>query len=745
MPQMSEAVVVLFTAIATCCFAHRVARAADRPDVVFADFEGPTYRDWKTEGTAFGDRPAEGTLANQMPVTGFKGRRLVNSFHGGDESTGTLTSPAFTIARQYVSFLIGGGGYAGTTCINLLVDDQVVRTATGPNTQPGGSEELAPAAWDVADLEGRTARIQIVDHATGGWGHINVDQIVFTDAKPIADEMHAKKQMLADKKLLCLPVKNGARFRKVVVSVDGKTAREFQIEAADGEPDWWASVDVSPWQGQTLNVDVDRLPGDSRFLSSLELSDQPKGQEDLYREPLRQQFHFSAARGWLNDPNGLCYYNGEYHLFFQACPYTTRDSDKHWGHAVSTDLIHWKELGIALYPDVLGPMWSGSAVVDWKNTSGFGINGKPPLVLAYTAAGAFVQCLACSNDGRTFTKYEKNPVVANISGGNRDPKVIWYEPTHQWVMCVYVGFPADGKNGAQRERNTVQFLTSPDLKKWTKTGEIDGFFECPDLFPLPVDGNANNVKWVLTAANSDYMVGQFDGQTFKPETRKLRGNYGSGFYAAQTFSDIPASDGRRIQIGWLQVPAPGMSFNQAMSVPLELKLISTPDGPRLTRWPVKELDSLRENPMAERLAKLPPIRHPSSDSRLWDIRVDFKPIDRTRDGVKLDPALEEFAVRGITVRYDAGRQELSVTDGKALHITAPAPLVRGRQRLEILADVSCFEIFASDGLVYIPLASVPPGDKQTEARPASMTGIRGSILISFYDADYLKPMWQVDR
>jgi hypothetical protein len=174
-------------------------------------------------------------------------------------------------------------------------------------------------------------------------------------------------------------------------------------------------------------------------------------------------------------------------------------------------------------------------------------------------------------------------------------------------------------------------------------------------------------------------------------------------------------------------------------------LISTPDGPRLTRWPVKELDSLRENPMAERLAKLPPIRHPPSDSRLWDIRVDFKPIDRTREGAKLDPALEEFAVRGITVRYDAGRQELSVTDGKALHITAPAPLVRGRQRLEILADVSCFEIFASDGLVYIPLASVPPGDKQTEARPASMTGIRGSILISFYDADYLKSMWQVDR
>ena len=365
----------------------RSAHADAQPDIVFADFETPTYGDWKTEGTAFGDGPAEGTLPNQMPVTGYKGRRLVNSFHGGDDSTGTLTSPPFTIDRRYVSFLIGGGGFEGKTCMNLLIDDKVVRTATGPNTLPGGSEELGPATWDVGEFIGRPARIQIVDHATGGWGHVNVDQIVFTDTKPSAAfVLNARREMTAEHKLLCLPVRNGAKFRKVKVTVGGEIVREFPIEAADDRPDWWAVLDISAWHGKPLSVEVDRLSEDSKFLPSLEQSDEPKGHADLYREPLRQQIHFSAARGWLNDPNGLCFFDGQYHLFFQACPYTTRDSDKHWGHAVSTDLVHWKELPIALYPEALGPMWSGSAVVDWKNTSGFGADGKPPMVLGFLSS-----------------------------------------------------------------------------------------------------------------------------------------------------------------------------------------------------------------------------------------------------------------------------------------------------------------------------------------------------------------------
>ena len=139
---------------------------ADREDVVYADFEGKTYGDWKTTGKAFGDGPANGALPGQMAVTGFRGKGLVNSFHGGDEAVGTLTSPEFKIERKSITFLIGGGGFAGKTCINLRIDGKVVRSATGPNTEPGGSEALEPAGWDVTDFAGKTAVLEIVDNAT---------------------------------------------------------------------------------------------------------------------------------------------------------------------------------------------------------------------------------------------------------------------------------------------------------------------------------------------------------------------------------------------------------------------------------------------------------------------------------------------------------------------------------------------------------------------------------------------------
>jgi len=155
--------------------------AAD--DLLVADFEQPDYASWKPTGTAFGSGPAKGTLPNQMEVSGFMGKGLVNSFHGGDESLGTLTSSPFTIQRKYIRFLIGGGGFAGKTCVNLLVDGKLVRTATGSNTQPGGSEALTWSSWDVSDSQNRTAVIEIVDQATGGWGHINVDQILQTDQR----------------------------------------------------------------------------------------------------------------------------------------------------------------------------------------------------------------------------------------------------------------------------------------------------------------------------------------------------------------------------------------------------------------------------------------------------------------------------------------------------------------------------------------------------------------------------------
>jgi sucrose-6-phosphate hydrolase SacC (GH32 family) len=696
------------------------ALRAGQPDVVFADFEGEDYGEWKVTGEAFGTGPAAGTLPDQMPVSGFKGKRLVNSYHGGDRTTGTLTSPAFKVSRKYIAFLIGGGGHAGKTCINLLVDGKVVRTATGPSE---GSEHLEEDGWDVSPWAGKEATIQIIDSATGGWGHVLVDHIVFTDNRPAIQT--GARQLVAAKRYLHLPVKNGARERRVSVSVDGEVVRQFTIELADGEPDWWAFLDISAWQGKTLTVEVDRLPANTKGLALIDQGDTLKGAEDLYKEALRPQLHFSSRRGWLNDPNGLVFYDGEYHLFYQHNPYGARWGNMHWGHAVSRDLVRWEEKPIALYPDPMGPMFSGSAVVDWQNSSGLGKDGKSPLVLAYTAFGPpSVQCLAYSNDaGRTWTKYANNPVVKNIAPEDRDPKVIWHEPTKRWVMVLYVGVP---REGGKEVTHTVQFFTSPDLKEWTYRSKVAGLFECPDLFPLPLDGDAKKTKWVLTAASSEYLVGDFDGATFTPETKKLPGHRGRGFYAAQTFSDVPAKDGRRIQIGWGQMPSPGMPFNQMMCFPCELALRATADGPRLTWRPVKEIEKLREkshrlNPVALE----PGVPNPLGEVRaeLVELRLEAE----VGDGTEL-----LLKVRGTEVRYDAKKQELSVAGHKA-----PAPLRDGRLNLVALADRTSLTIWAADGLTYVPFPVIP----KAADRSLELSVPKGAAKVAALEVHELRSIW----
>ena len=709
------------------------ARSTAANDILIADFEGETYGAWLTTGEAFGPGPARGPLPGQMPVEGFKGQGLVNSFYKGDGTIGTLTSPEFKIERRFIGFLIGGGRDSERTCMNLLVDGKAVRNATGPNDQAGGAESLTAESWDVGEFAGQMAVLQIVDQATGGWGHINVDHIVQTDRKPAAVLTNAKREFPIEKRYLNLPIKNGAPKRVVTLLVDGQTVVRNDIELANSEPDWWAPMDVSAWRGKTIALQVDKLPEDSAAaLTAIEPSDHLKGVDALYREPLRGQFHFSPKRGWNNDPNGMVFFNGEYHLFFQHNPYGWPWGNMHWGHAVSRDMIHWQELGDTLAPDHLGPMFSGSAVVDWKNTSGLGEEGKPPLVLIYTAAGnPTVQCIASSTDGRNFTKYSGNPVVKQITEGNRDPKVMWHEPTKKWVMVLYVTLAGN--------KHTVQFFTSPNLREWTLASVTEGIagsnflYECPDFFELPVDGNAARKKWVLLAANSEYSIGTFDGTTFMSEERKLPGHRGRGFYAPQTFSDLPANDGRRIQIGWFQTETKGMPFNQSMTLPLELKLTATPEGPRLTFTPVKELTSLRaKTHHIDALTFAPGGANPLAAVRaeLVELRAEFEPGDASEVA---------FTVRGATIVYDAKKAELTVNKHRA-----SAPLRGGKQRLIIYCDRTGLEVFASDGLTYVPLPFQPKADDlslavEAKGGSAKFTGLQVHELRSAWGSTEREP------
>jgi sucrose-6-phosphate hydrolase SacC (GH32 family) len=329
-----------------------------------------------------------------------------------------------------------------------------------------------------------------------------------------------------------------------------------------------------------------------------------------------------------------------------------------------------------------------------------------------------VQGLAYSTDGRSYTKYAGNPVVRQITGGNRDPKVLWHEPTKKWVMCLYVEL-----NGV----HTIHFLGSPDLKAWTFLSKTDGLFECPEFYELPVDGDPANRKWVLTAASGEYFIGSFDGTTFTPETAKLPGPAGTCCYAAQTFSDIPPEDGRRIEIGWLRTATPGMPFNQSMSIPRELKLITTPAGPRQTRTPVKELAVLRakSHPSAA-LTLQPGGANPLAgvNAELLELRCEFEPGEA-----------EEvvFTLRGATIAYDARKQELVVN---GLH--APAPLRDGKQRLIIYCDRMGLEVFASDGLAYVPVSFHPKADDLAVGVQAK----GGTVRMASLDVHELRSAWQ---
>ena len=688
-------------------------------DIIINSFEASTYGAWTTTGTAFGSGSALGTLSGQNPVTGYQGSRLVNSFLGGDTSTGTLTSTVFTIQRNYIRFLIGGGNQRGKTCMNLIVNGQIVRSAVGL----GDREDLGALQWNVSNLINSNATIQIVDTATGGWGHINVDQIVQTDTS-------LGSVVTLTNRYLCIPVKTGATRRLFELVVDGLVTHEFFVELADTvTPDFYSFLDLGDFQGKQALVRVDSVAATTTNLNSLVWSNGIVDSSTFYQEANRPIYHYTARRGWLNDPNGLVYFNGEYHMGYQHNPYGWTWANMHWGHAVSTDLVHWTELPEWLYPDPLGAEWSGSAVVNWNNSAGFGTNA---LVAFFTGAaktsdgnlprmsnpGEFKQCMAYSLDsGRTWTKYTNNPVVPNILGGdNRDPKVFWYAPGNKWVMAVWL------------INNDYGFLTSTNLKNWTQTSTFTfpNVIECPDIFELPLDGNAANLKSIFWGGNGNYRLGFFDGKTFEPETGPIQSNFGGNSYAGQSWSDIPAadgrwSDGRRLQITWMAGGQyPDMPFNQQMSFPVEVTLRSTPDGPRLHREPVREIELLHGARHAWGNLTLRPGENPLAglSGDLFDLRAVIEP------GSAEEVA---FVLRGEPVVYNVARQEISClrTQASSGH-TAPLRLIDGRIQLRMLLDRTSLEVFGNHGEISMPTCFLP--DQENLSLAVQATGGEAKIV-----------------
>jgi len=447
-----------------------------------------------------------------------------------------------------------------------------------------------------------------------------------------------------------------------------------------------------------------------------------------YDEPWRPQFHFTPAKNFMNDPNGLVYYKGEYHLFYQYNPQGKVWGHMTWGHAVSTDMVHWRHLPLAI-PEEEGKymIYSGSAVVDWRNSSGLcEVHDKEErscLIAIYTAAGKDLQTqhLAYSNDrGRTWTNYPGNPIVDLSKPDFRDPKIFWHEPEKKWVMVAVLA-----------DERKLMILDSPNLKEWKlestfgPAGDRDGQWECPDLFELSV-AETKEKKWVLIVnrnpgapaggTGTKYFVGSFDGLQFKSETpasRELWADYGKDFYATNTFADLPARDGRKIWMGWISNwqyanVEPTIEWRGAQSIPRTLGLRRFPDGIRLVQQPVREMKTLRgkrfhlENiSVAEANRR---IKEAGISGDTLEMEAELAPENAEEMGFRVRKGGAQETVVGVSQtqksvfidRNNAG--ELSYSKeaaGRHAGQIQPASKVK----LQIFVDRSSVEVFANDGEV----------------------------------------------
>jgi fructan beta-fructosidase len=440
----------------------------------------------------------------------------------------------------------------------------------------------------------------------------------------------------------------------------------------------------------------------------------------IYHESYRPQVHFSPKEKWMNDPNGMVYYKGVYHLFFQYYPNDIVWGPMHWGHAVSKDLMHWKQLPIALYPDSLGYIFSGSTVVDYQNTSGFGKNVRVPMVAIFTNHDPKLEktgsdkfqneSIAYSLDGGdTWTKYPGNPVLKNPGIKDfRDPKVSWYAPGNKWLMTL-----------ATKDR--ITFYSSPNLKNWTKESEFGemigahgGVWECPDLFPLKLNGKS---YWVLLVSinpgginggsATQYFIGNFDGKTFTPLNTATKWiDYGPDDYAGVTWGN---TGDRKIFLGWMsnwlyanQVPT--KTWRNAMTIPRELSLKQVNGDIFLISNPVKEIENIASKalPVSSKRAILPAQYQLSFNA---DNLTDFTIVLSNKAGEQLSIGYRKHGNTYFIERSLAGNVNFSPDFLKPL--TAPRLTNSTQFNIKLIADAASIELFADSGLTNMTAVFFP--------------------------------------
>ena len=442
-----------------------------------------------------------------------------------------------------------------------------------------------------------------------------------------------------EKKYLLIPVEDSAPEGEIdfVYQNSSLTGYTQKVRLSRGKTDYYVPVDMSQFDKDSIIMIVRGVPSNSICWSDIEESDDMSLEVEKYRP----SYHHTPAYGWMNDPNGMFYKDGVYHLYFQYNPYGSMWGNMHWGHSTSTDLVNWKNEGVAIAPDAIGTIFSGSCVVDHNNTSGF---GEGAVVAFYTSAkqtpwgDCQTQSMAYSLDnGKTFIKYENNPILTSSEKDFRDPKVFWYAPKEHWVMMLAVG-------------QHMEIYSSKNLKDWTKESEFGeghgchgGVWECPDLVELPVEGTKEK-KWVLICninpggpfggSATQYFVGDFDGSTFTnnyPEETKWM-DYGKDHYATVTWNNAP--DGRCIAIGWMSNwqyanNVPTLQYRSANTIARDLSLFKQDGSIFLKSEPCKEMLEARNDARQIKtvnVAKTETILlSPQSDNGAYEVEFSINP------------------------------------------------------------------------------------------------------------------------
>ena len=473
-------------------------------------------------------------------------------------------------------------------------------------------------------------------------------------------------------KYLTFPINTMKASKKVMFFDGGTLVYELNCNLDMLEPSFTAYVDVERFIGKELEIEIS-----PEMNVSVGAADKI-GDDTLYREPLRPQIHFTVPNGWNNDPNGMIKYNGVYHMFYQYNPCSTLWGNMHWGHASSRDLIHWEDHGIALFPDELGAMYSGSAIEDTKNLIGKNKNGKNAILFYYTAAGRWgllgstgvmnTQCLAISTDGgMTLEKYEGNPIIDTITPHNRDPKVVYVEEIDAYIMALYF------------ERDEYKLFISHDLINWEIYFEfsLEGDNECPDIYSILFEGKKH---WVISGAHDRYVIGRFTDDGFVIDTAPKSLTYSSVAYAAQSFSGM--DDGRAIKAIWDKLHIPAPNFSQQMAIPTEMSLERHGNELYLAAMPVREIEILRKESKVITDFAL-------SDELLVDTGA-----------APLDISLE-FPMNDSTVTLEFFGSELIVNTAentvKYKNVTMPLSLNRHTAKLRVLIDQGSLTVFADNG------------------------------------------------